>query len=200
METSWDEALNVIKSQTDDIKSKLSGSGFFGFIGDIRTNEEIYAFQRFLRRVIGTNNIDHRFHRRRRLTPGEEVSSRGIESDNAEFKDIENADVIVVFGSDLHSENPITSLRVKRAVKRHNAKVILLNPLPTPLGKRTATLEVIYQAGHGSGVAARLIDAMLDRASSLIRFSVKLSAAEIAELPQGQRRILGCEERAEITA
>ena len=42
-------------------------------------------------------------------------------------------DVIVVLGSDLHSENPITSLRVKRAVKRHNAKVILLNPLPTPL-------------------------------------------------------------------
>jgi len=180
VETGWEEALSLIRKQTDDIKSKLSGSSFFGFIGDIRTNEEIYVFQRLLRRVIGSNNIDHRFHRRRRLTPGEEVSSRGIESDNAEFMEIENADVIVVLGSDLHSENPITSLRVKRAVKRHNAKVILLNPVPTPLGKRTATLEVIYKQGTAAVLLHSLIDAMVD----LRQFdasAVKLSAADIAD-------------------
>ena len=190
VETSWEEALSLIRKQTDDIKSKLSGSGFFGFIGDIRTNEEIYAFQRLLRRVIGSNNIDHRFHRRRRLTPGEEVSSRGIESDNAEFKDIENADVIVVLGSDLHSENPITSLRVKRAVKRHNAKVILLNPLPTPLGKRAATLEVIYKQGTAAVLLHGLIDAVVD----LERFdpsAIKLSAAEISDFRKANAAYAG---------
>jgi NADH-quinone oxidoreductase subunit G len=190
VETSWEEALMLIKKQTDDIKSKLSGSGFFGFIGDIRTNEEIYSFQRLLRRVIGSNNIDHRFHRRRRLTPGEEVSSRGIESDSAEYKDIENADVIVVFGSDLHSENPITSLRVKRAVKRHNAKVILLNPLPTPLGKRTAILEVIYRPG----TAAVLLHGIIDAMAGLSQFdasAIKLTAAEISDFRKANAAFSG---------
>ncbi len=180
VETSWDEALGLIKRQTDDIKSKLSGSGFFGFIGDIRTDEEVYSFQRFLRRVIGSNNIDHRFHRRRRLSPGEEVAMRGIGSDDLEFKDIENADVIVIFGSDLHSEDPITSLRVKRAVFRHNAKVVLLNPLPTPLNKRTATLEVIYKPGTG----AVLLHGIIDTIMNLPQFdpaAVGLDANELAE-------------------
>lgn len=180
VETSWEEALSLIRKQTDDIKSKLSGSGFFGFIGDTRTNEEIYSFQRFLRRVIGTNNIDHRFHRRRRLTPGEEVVSRGIESDSAEYKDIESADVIVVLGSDLHSENPITALRVKRAVRRHNAKVILLNPLPTPLGKRAATLEVVYR----QGTAAVLLHCIVEAIVAQPQFdpsALGINASEVAE-------------------
>lgn len=197
VETSWEEALSFIKKQTDDIKSKLSGSGFFGFIGDIRTNEEIYSFQRFLRRVVGSNNIDHRFHRRRRLNPGEEVSSRGIESDDAEYKDVENADLILVFGSDLHSENPITSLRVKRAVKRHAARVILLNPLPTPLGKRTATLEVIYQPGTASVLLHSIVDAMVD-IPNFEASTLKLTATEIAEFRMANLAFSG-NKGAEIT-
>jgi NADH-quinone oxidoreductase subunit G len=180
VETSWEEALLLIRKQTDDIKSKLSGSGFFGFIGDTRTNEEIYSFQRFLRRVIGTNNIDHRFHRRRRLTPGEEVVSRGIESDSAEYKDIESASVIVVLGSDLHAENPITALRVKRAVRRNDAKVILLNPLPTPLGKRASTIELIYK----QGTAAVLLHSIVEAMAATPHFDpakLNITADEIAE-------------------
>ncbi len=190
VETSWEEALSVIKRQSTDIKSKLSGSGFFGFIGDIRTNEEVYAFQRFLRRVIGTNNIDHRFHRRRRLTPGEEVSSRGIESDNVEFKDIESADVIVVLGSDLHSENPITALRVKRAVRRHNARVILLNPIPTPLGKRAATLEIVYRQGTAAVLLHSIIGAMID-SPEFDAAAVGLSAADIADFRKANASFFG---------
>ena len=60
VEVSWTEAIDFIKSQTDTLKKKLSGSGFFGLIGAQSSNEELYSFGRFLRRVIGSNNIDHR--------------------------------------------------------------------------------------------------------------------------------------------
>lgn len=180
VETSWEEALSLIKSQTDDLKSKLTGNSFFGFIGGNSSNEQIYAFQRFLRRVIGTNNIDYRLHRRRRLTPGDEVISRGISFGDSVFENIETADVIVVYGSDLHSENPITALRVKKAVRRNGAKVILLNSRPTPLGKRAATLELVHKPGAGLVVLLGVINAII-KSATFDPAALGLTDKEVAE-------------------
>ncbi len=56
---SWDEALDLISSRFTDIK-KQHGADALGGLSSARcTNEENYAFQKFFRAVIGTNNIDH---------------------------------------------------------------------------------------------------------------------------------------------
>lgn len=161
VEVDWNEALAFIKTQTDTLKSKLSGSGFFGMIGDVASNEEIYAFQRLMRRVIGTNNVDHRLSRRRKVSLNEEALARTAGSNALEFSDIEKADVILVLGSDLHSENPITALRLKKAIRKHGAKVILANPRPTPLGIRASEIEAVYKPGTEVAFLLGLIDAMI---------------------------------------
>jgi predicted molibdopterin-dependent oxidoreductase YjgC len=161
VEVNWDEALAFVKTQTDSLKSKLAGSGFFGLIGDACSNEEIYAFQRLMRRVIGTNNVDHRLTRKRRLSPSEKVNQRGVQDYELQFKDIEDADIVLVFGSDLHSENPITALRVKKAIRKHDARLILANPRPTPLGIRAADKEIIYKPGTEVPFILGLIDAVI---------------------------------------
>lgn len=166
VETSWDEALDFIKAESDDCKKKLSGSGFFGFVGAGSYNEEIYAFQRFLRRVIGTNNIDHRLHRKRRLDYSKEITERKLGPDATTFGEIEKADTIVVFGSDLHSENPITALRVKRAIRYNEAQLIIINPLPTHLAVRTSAIEAIHNPGTGGVALTAITGAVLDRIES----------------------------------
>ncbi len=56
---SWDEALDLIASRFEGIK-KQHGPDALGGLSSARcTNEENYAFQKFFRAVIGTNNIDH---------------------------------------------------------------------------------------------------------------------------------------------
>jgi predicted molibdopterin-dependent oxidoreductase YjgC len=58
-EAGWDEALNLVAEKFDKIK-KESGPDAIGGLTSARcTNEENYLFQKFMRAVIGTNNVDH---------------------------------------------------------------------------------------------------------------------------------------------
>lgn len=58
-EVSWDEALDYIADRLTKIKERY-GSDSIGALSSARcTNEENYLFQKFIRAVIGTNNIDH---------------------------------------------------------------------------------------------------------------------------------------------
>jgi predicted molibdopterin-dependent oxidoreductase YjgC len=55
----WDEALDVVSSRFADIKTRFGPDALAGLASARCTNEENYAFQKFFRTVIGTNNIDH---------------------------------------------------------------------------------------------------------------------------------------------
>jgi len=58
-EVSWDEALNYISHKLGDIKENY-GSDSVAFFSSARaTNEENYIAQKFVRAVLGTNNVDH---------------------------------------------------------------------------------------------------------------------------------------------
>ena len=58
VDCTWDEALAVIATNLKVIKNKR-GADSIGGLGSVRTtNEDNYAFQKFMRMVIGTNNID----------------------------------------------------------------------------------------------------------------------------------------------
>jgi predicted molibdopterin-dependent oxidoreductase YjgC len=58
-EASWDEALELVAKRMGAIKEE-SGPDSIGLLTSARiTNEENYLAQKFVRAVIGTNNIDH---------------------------------------------------------------------------------------------------------------------------------------------
>jgi len=58
-EASWDEALDLVAANLNQIKQK-SGPDAIGVFSSARiTNEENYLVQKFTRAVIGTNNVDH---------------------------------------------------------------------------------------------------------------------------------------------
>jgi predicted molibdopterin-dependent oxidoreductase YjgC len=58
-EASWDEALDYVAARLKEIKAN-SGPDAIGGLSSARcTNEENYAFQKFIRAGVGTNNVDH---------------------------------------------------------------------------------------------------------------------------------------------
>jgi len=59
VETSWDDALNVVAKRFFDIKAMYGPDAIAGFSCARATNEENFLMQKFMRTVIGTNNIDH---------------------------------------------------------------------------------------------------------------------------------------------
>ena len=58
-EASWDEALRLVARRFTQIKKESGPDAIGGFTSARCTNEENYLFQKFMRAVIGTNNVDH---------------------------------------------------------------------------------------------------------------------------------------------
>ncbi|MCC6963280.1 MAG: NADH-quinone oxidoreductase subunit NuoG [candidate division Zixibacteria bacterium] len=180
VEASWEEALDFIKRHVSEHKTKLSGSGFFGLIGPTSSNEEVYSFQRFLRRVIGTNNIDHRLNRKRRLSLTTEINGKSIAPDVGTYDDLDQADTYVVYASDLHTENPITALRLKRGIRHRDARLITINARPTHLAVRTGAIQLMHKPGAGVLALLGLINGLLGQ-PGLDQASMGISDAAIAE-------------------
>jgi len=59
VETSWDEAIKTVADKFSKIKKKHGSDAIAGLSSAKCTNEENYLMQKFMRAVIGTNNIDH---------------------------------------------------------------------------------------------------------------------------------------------
>ncbi len=58
-EATWDEALNTVVENLVKIRKKYGNNSIGGLCSAKCTNEDNYLFQKFMRTVIGTNNIDH---------------------------------------------------------------------------------------------------------------------------------------------
>jgi len=55
----WDEALDRVAGSLGRIKAEHGPDAIMGFTSAKCTNEENYLLQKFMRAVIGTNNVDH---------------------------------------------------------------------------------------------------------------------------------------------
>lgn len=58
-EASWDEALDLVAGKFAEIKGKYGSDSIAALSSAKCTNEENYLMQKFMRAVIGTNNVDH---------------------------------------------------------------------------------------------------------------------------------------------
>lgn len=59
VEAEWDEALRLVARKLGQIKEEHGPDSIGGFASARCTNEDNYLFQKFMRGVIGTNNVDH---------------------------------------------------------------------------------------------------------------------------------------------
>ncbi len=58
-ETTWEEAIEEVATKLNRIKEEYGPDSICGLTSARCTNEENYIFQKWMRAVIGTNNVDH---------------------------------------------------------------------------------------------------------------------------------------------
>jgi predicted molibdopterin-dependent oxidoreductase YjgC len=58
-ETSWEEAFDRVASHLLKIKEERGPDSIAGLTSAKCSNEENYLFQKWMRAVVGTNNVDH---------------------------------------------------------------------------------------------------------------------------------------------
>ena len=56
---SWEEALALVADRLQEIRGRYGADAIGGLSSARCTNEENYAFQKFMRAAVGTNNVDH---------------------------------------------------------------------------------------------------------------------------------------------
>jgi len=112
-EISFEEAFKLMKSKVSYVDKDENAV----FAGARLTNEEMYLTQKFARAAIGTNNISS-FHY---LGRGEGYAE--ISEQNTPFEELDQANKIIVFGTDLAKDHPLVGYMVNDAKGRHNATV-----------------------------------------------------------------------------
>lgn len=127
---SWEEALNTVAQRLQEIIAH-DGPQSIGGIGSARTtNEANYLFQRFLRAVVGTNNIDYIGR------PPEDVRPF------IPLPEIEKADVLFLIGVNPSERAPIVELFLNEAARRYGAELIVADPRRIKLARSAQWLAV----------------------------------------------------------
>jgi NADH-quinone oxidoreductase subunit G len=141
----WEEAISLIARRFAEIKDQKGGVCIGGLISPALDCSSIHAFSKFFRTVLNTNNVDFRTDYKMLPEAFGDLYGR-MTALRFSIADIEKSDLILVIGSDLLKEHPITNLRVRKAVTRLGSKLYVLNPLATKTGD-ISTDEMVYDAG-----------------------------------------------------
>lgn len=117
LQTTWEGATDKIVAGLKHIKAQYGPQAIGGMISPHCTNEEIYLFQKLMRKVIGTPNIDSgaRYGHINAVAGLNDVFGT---TRLARYEDIVEADVLLAFAGELTESNPITGLKVKEAIKK----------------------------------------------------------------------------------
>ncbi|MGI9057280.1 MAG: NADH-quinone oxidoreductase subunit NuoG [Ktedonobacteraceae bacterium] len=147
----WDEAFYKITTRLRDISAK-HGATSIGGIGSTRTtNEEAYLFQKLLRDVLGTPNVDH--HHGYFPGPRDPLTGKPWMMTNS-IAEIEQASHIVLIAADPYHRQPILDLRIKKAMKA-GAKIFIVNANETELDR--FAVQKITVPAQSAGAAAKVL-------------------------------------------
>ncbi len=124
----WEEALDLAAEKLAATVQQHGGDAVGTFCSAKATNEDNYVFQKFVRAVLGTNNIDHcarLCHAASVAGLSIAIGSSAMSNSIAEMKDL---DVFIVTGSNTSETHPVISTFLRQAVVENGAKLIVIDP------------------------------------------------------------------------
>ncbi len=144
----WLEALDFVASRLREIKAQYGSDAIAGLITARCTNEDIYLFQKLMRVGIGTNQIDSTV-RYGQINFIQAMRRIGIGRSMNTWEEITKAKAILVIGSNITETHPLTGLRVKEALRRYKAAVIVVDSVKTNIAKLATHHLAIKPASEG---------------------------------------------------
>ncbi len=151
----WGEALDLAAERLGG----FHGSGVAGLGGAHGTNEEAFAFGKFLRMCIVTPHIDAQ------VGDGLDPQFLAGATDRARIDDLERAKTILLWAGDLKEELPVLYLRVRRAATVLGATLVVVHPRRTGLDD-VAAHKLSYRPGDGPEALRRLVAGEGDAAAA----------------------------------
>jgi NADH-quinone oxidoreductase subunit G len=183
-ETSWSEALDFIASRLQSIIETDGPEAVAGVASPRLTNEDLYVFQRFMRDVVGTGAVDHHPRPQVALTAREQLALKTLDDALMPISNLQTARTIVLLGADPSEREPVMELRIRQAINKHSARLVVVHPHEIALSSKASAAfdyaperfaDMCHQiarglrtpastgAGIGGSSATETLDAFLDR-------------------------------------
>jgi len=124
-EAGWDEALALVARRLAGVRASHGPDAIALISSSKCTNEESYLMQKLARAVVGTNNIDNCSRYCQAPATVGLFRTVGYGGDSGSIADIEQADLVLIVGSNTAESHPVLATRVKRAQKLRGQTVIV---------------------------------------------------------------------------
>ena len=167
----WERALSEAAAAL-----KKSGERAVALVGGRATNEEGFLVQHLMREGLGSAHVDSRAAGR---ISGAHARALARPELSAKVSDIDHAGAILVLDTELVDEAPILDLRVRKAVRRNGARLVVASSRPSTLDPNAAAslrfapggAEAALAALAAASGSARASDASLDDLARAARAS-----------------------------
>jgi len=160
-EASWDEALDLVARRLLELR-RQHGPGCITVNACAKaTNEDNYLLQKYLRAVIGTNNVDHctrLCHAASVVGLQMAIGSSAMSNSIAEMKDLE---CFIITGSNTAENHPVIATFLKQAVRKRGAQLIVIDPRQTEM-TRFATLWLRQKPGSDVALFSAMAHAIVE--------------------------------------
>lgn len=182
---SWEEAARAFAGLVTG-KGTTKPKGWAVIAGPHSTNEEYFALQRFAREVLRTQDLvldngpqgpDLTPERVQLLKSGRLLGA---------VADLDHADVVVQLGDNLEATHPVYSLRLRKAVRDHGARLYMGTTAPGGLDQ-DALIRVSLNAGEEDKFLGRLAGGAGDDPLRWVRDAVASAQNGVIVLNAGAR-------------
>jgi len=157
---SWDEALDLAAKRLEAIKAQHGADAIGGLASAKVTNEENYIHQKFMRAVIGTNNVDHCARLCHASTVAGLAKAFGSGAMTNSVEDFEKAEAFFVIGSNTTECHPILGAAIKRAAVQRNVPIVVADPREIELTEY-AVVHLQQKSGTDVALANALVHVIL---------------------------------------
>ncbi|MCF6288032.1 MAG: formate dehydrogenase subunit alpha [Proteobacteria bacterium] len=129
---SWDDAYEFISSKFNKLQGKHGANSIAAISSARCTNEENYLMQKFIRTVIGTNNIDCCARVCHSPTALGMQRTFGTGAATNSIADLQHSDCILVIGANPTESHPVTGVKLKQFAMK-TGTTIVIDPRKTEL-------------------------------------------------------------------
>lgn len=159
---SWDEAMGYVADQFKSIKAASGGASLAALGSERLTNEEAYVFNRFVRTVLETPNLDHSAGFGYRGLVDGLGKAFGYPAGTNAIREIRNAELVLLLGSDLTESHPVAKNEVILASGRNKARLIIVDSIRTKLTDRRPSSFLHIPPGTEHLIANAMLKYILD--------------------------------------
>ncbi|MFV8165740.1 NADH-quinone oxidoreductase subunit G [Mycobacterium sp. 134] len=170
---SWSEALTVAGAEL-----LAAGTNTGVLVGGRTTVQDAYAYSKFARMVLGTNDIDFRA-RPHSAEEADFLAARiAGQPMTLRYAELEKAPTVLLAGLEPEEESPIVFLRLRKAARKNGQQVIAVAPFASRgLTKMAGTLIPAVPGTEAAALDALQTDERLRRPGAVILVGERLATS-----------------------